>query len=82
MPDYKSKALICAETIGVYEYTVIGNMMTYWSFYPECGFIFVTHNLDTGAESREVKYPWEPERKIPPELIAENGSTLYNYCTG
>ena len=82
MPDYEQKALLYAEKLGIYEYTVSGNIMQWWSFYPECGFIYVTYNLDSAAESRDVKYPWEPERKIPPELITENGSTLYNYCTG
>ena len=81
--EYKQKALIHAEHIGVYEYTVNGKYMEYWSFY-EDGFHFMRVDLDTNDGSEVGYIPWYKGDgyPIPAFLLSDAGATLYNYCTG
>lgn len=82
MPDYKQKALLRAEKIGVYEYTVIGKYMQYWSFFGREGFIFVRYDLEEEKEVyRGDDIPWNGKT---PEFLKdpETGATLYNYFCG
>ena len=82
MPDYNQKAIIYAEKIGVYEYTVIGKFMQYWSFFGNEGFIFVRYDLEEEKEVyRGDNIPWNG--KVPQFLKnPETGATLYNYFCG
>lgn len=72
---WELEALIHAEDIGVYEYKVDGAVMRYWSLY-DGGFYFITHNLETGAETRELMIPWQDADECP-----EYGFS-YNYFVG
>ena len=82
MTDYKQKALLYAEQIGVYEYTVDGHMMCYWSFFGSEGWLFVIYDL---KEEREVfrggNIPW---MGFIPGFLKDpvTGGTLYNYFCG
>lgn len=51
--DYENLALLRAEYIGVCNYKVKGNKMIYLSYFGSEGFVKVTHNLDTGKETRK-----------------------------
>lgn len=51
--DYDTLGLLRAELTGVYEYKVKGNKMIYISYFGSEGFYKVTHNLDTGEETRK-----------------------------
>lgn len=53
--DYKTMALIHAEKIGVYEYTVKGNIMRWISYYGSEGYVNVKYNLDTHEEIRKMQ---------------------------
>jgi len=73
MKNYEELALLRAERIGVYEYKVKKNIMSYYSFFGGEGFYKVEHNLDTHMEIRtHLKY-----KKTPKHLIGK-----YNYYTG
>lgn len=79
--DYKHRALVHAEKIGVYEYKVNGKYMEYWSFFGNEGWWFIRHDLDEGKDVfRGANIPWDGV--IPAFLKDENGSTLYNYMEG
>ena len=78
---YERKALLYAEQIGIYEYSVNAEFIEYWSLYDE-GFIFVKRNLDTGTETRELRIPWTGTDCIPDFLRGKFGGTLYNYFCG
>lgn len=82
MTDYEEKARIYAEKIGVYEFTVKGKFMQYWSFFGNEGFIFVRYDLEQEREVyRGDNIPWTG--KIPEFLLdPETGATLYNYMEG
>lgn len=76
------RALIYAEKRGIYEYTVSGSTMEYWSLY-EDGFWKSIVNLDDGSKKSERKIPWTGPECIPEFL--ENpvtGATRYNYMVG
>lgn len=69
------------EEHGIYEvYKIKGNTIVYYSWYgddPYHPFIKVTHNLNTGKETRErLRY-----RNVPKFLIGERG-VRYNYYCG
>lgn len=51
--DYNHLALLRAEDIGVYAYTVSKNKLKYISYYGTEGFYNVTYDLDTGEEVRK-----------------------------
>ena len=81
MTDFKQKALIYAERIGIYEYIVTGSLMEYISFYGSEGWWRVRVDLNSMTEiSRELAFPWEGF--IPEELLGDGGATLYNYMEG
>lgn len=79
---YERKALIYAEKIGIYEYSVSGAIMEYWSFYGQNeGWIFVRYDLESGTEIfRGANIPWMGF--IPAFLKTETGATKYNYMCG
>jgi len=76
------RALIHAEYIGVYEYSVSGTIMEYWSFYGQNeGWFFVRYDLQAGREIfRGANIPWMGF--IPEFLKTETGATRYNYMCG
>ena len=67
------------EQHGIYEvYKVVGNVITYYSYFGNEGFYKVTHNIVTGEETRNhLKC-----KKAPKFLFTENGATKYNYFCG
>lgn len=88
--DWKLLALIWAEKHGVYEYSVNGATMEYWSLY-EDGFWKTVVNLDNGAKSSERKIPWTGPECIPEFLLGAeykdtrgnvHRATKYNYMCG
>lgn len=80
--DYKQKALIRAEQLGIYEYSVNGHLMEYLSFFgQEEGWIYVVYDLETDTEIyREKAFPWMGF--IPYWLKTDGGATRYNYMEG
>ena len=80
--DYKQKALLRAEQIGVSEYSVNSHIMEYLSFFgQEEGWIYVVYDLETDTEIyREKAFPWMGF--IPYWLKTESGATRYNYMEG
>lgn len=79
--DYSRSALIYAENNGVYEYSVSGNRMEYWSLYDD-GFFRYRVNLDTSAKEEVDHIDWQPGDEIPPFLLSQKGYPLYNYFEG
>lgn len=81
--SWATKALIYAEQIGVYEYSVSGTIMEYWSFYGQNeGWIFVRYDLASGAEIfRGGNIPWQG---FIPAFLKDpvTGATRYNYMVG
>lgn len=81
--DWNNKALLYAEKIGIYEYSVSGTIMEYWSFFGQNeGWIFVRYDLEKGKEIfRGANIPW---MGYIPEFLkdTETGATRYNYCCG
>lgn len=49
---YEDKALLHAEQIGIYSYTVKGNKMRWYSYFGREGIYKVTLDLDTMDETR------------------------------
>lgn len=80
--DYKHKALLRAEQLGIYEYSVNGHLMEYLSFFgQEEGWIYVVYDLETNTEIYRGKaFPWLGF--IPYWLKTESGATRYNYMEG
>lgn len=76
MPD---KILKYCEQHGIYEiYKIVGDIITYYSYYGSEGFYKITHDIATGKEKRKhLKY-----KKTPKFLITETGSVRYNYFCG
>ena len=71
--------LLYCEKWGIYElHSEKGNVITYYSYYGNEGFIRVTKNVKTG---REVRHPLR-YKKIPKFLLTKEGYTKYNYFTG
>lgn len=82
MNDYEHKALVHAESIGVYEYEVNGKYMEYWSFFGSEGWYFVRHDLDDEVDVfRGANIPWDAEIGIPVFFQGKHG-TKYNYMVG
>ena len=67
------------EKYGIYEvYSVKGNVMTYYSYFGNEGFVKVIKNLKTGKEVRKtLRY-----KKTPKFLKTPEGYTRYNYFVG
>ncbi len=79
--DYEQKALIRAEKIGIYEYSVNGHIMEYISFFGEEGWWYIVYDLEDDREIyRELAFPWMGF--IPYWLKSETGATRYNYMKG
>lgn len=79
--DYSRSALIYAEDHGIYEYSVIGNSIEYWSLYDD-GFYSFRVNLDTNEREQIDMIPWAPGDPIPSFLESPEGWALYNYFEG
>ena len=79
--DWKAEALKHAEATGVYEYSVNGRFMEYWSFFGQGeGWYFIRYDLECGKEVfRGANIPWDDEAKVPKFLLTETGATKYNY---
>ena len=81
--DWNKQALIHAEDIGVYEYSVSGTIMEYWSYYgPGEGWYFIRYDLALNAEIfRGANIPW---MGFIPEFLKDpvTGATRYNYMVG
>lgn len=81
--SYADKALRYAETVGIIEYQVNGNLMEYWSFFGGEGWYFIRRDLDQGKDVfRGAHIPFVPEMGIPSFLKTDNGALLYNYNIG
>jgi len=78
----EQRALVRAEETGVYEYSVNGKYMEYWSFYgPNEGWFFVRYDLEEGREAfRGANIPFDGT--VPKFLLTGDGATKYNYMTG
>lgn len=77
---FNTKAvLLYCERYGIYElHSEKGNVITYYSYYGNEGFIRVTKNVKTGREVRKhLRY-----KNIPKFLKTEDGYVRYNYFTG
>ena len=79
--DYSRSALIYAEHNGIYEYTVTGRSMEYWSLYDD-GFFRYRVNLDTETREEVEHIDWQPGDEVPPFLLSLKGYPLYNYFEG
>jgi len=84
---YERKALIYAESRGIYEYSLNGATMEYWSLL-EDGFWKTEVNLENYTKSSERKIPWTGPECIPEFLLGEeytdakgkkHRATKYNY---
>lgn len=91
MAEIEHQALLYAEKVGIYEYSVNEDgWLEYWSFFPGEGFRFVQHNLNTNEEIREGFIPWDKRDGRPiPMFLREwnpegplNWKTHYNYNVG
>ena len=81
--DWEKAALAYAEKIGVYEYSVNGKAMEYWTFYGSEGWYFIRYDLELGKEVfRGACIPFDLKYGIPAFLLDENRSTKYNYLEG
>lgn len=82
--NWKECGIMYAEWAGIYEYTLSGSIMEYWTFYGQNeGWIFVRVDLseEYGTEIfRGANIPWMGY--IPEFLKTESGATKYNYCVG
>lgn len=78
---YSLSALRYAENHGIYEYSVSGNEMEYWSLYDD-GFFRYRVDLDTEAREQVDHINWCPGDEIPSFLLSEKGYPLYNYFEG
>lgn len=80
---FKDIALRHAEKIGVYEYTVNGSYMEYWSLFDE-GFYFFRVDLNTLEREEVCHLHWEKSEgyPVPAFLKTPEGYTLYNYFCG
>ena len=75
-----SDTIICyCEKHGIYEiYKVVGNIITYYSYFGSEGFYKIIKNIATGKETRKhLRYA-----KTPKFLITKDGYTKYNYFCG
>ena len=76
--SYADKALRYAETVGITEYQVNGNLMEYWSFFSGEGWYFIRRDLDQGKDVfRGAHIPFVPEMGVPAFLQTDSGATLY-----
>lgn len=82
--NWEKEALKRAEATGVYDYSVNGRFMEYWSFFGKGeGWYFVRYDLGKEKEVfRGANIPWDDEAQIPSFLKAANGATKYNYMEG
>jgi hypothetical protein len=81
--SYADKALRYAETVGIIEYQVNGNLMEYWSFFSGEGWYFIRRDLDKEEDVfRGAHIPFIPEMGVPSFLKTNGGATLYNYNIG
>lgn len=80
---FKDLALRHAEKIGVYEYTVNGSFMEYWSLFDE-GFYFFRTDLNTLEREEVCHLHWSKEEgyPVPAFLKTPEGYTKYNYFCG
>lgn len=84
MSDYEEKALRYAEKLGIYEYSVNGHIMQWWTFwgYGE-GWVQKSFDLDSedGTEFVTGHIDW---LGFIPECLKnpETGATKYNYMVG
>ena len=83
--NWEQCAIQYREWYGIYEYTLSGSIMEYWSFYGQNeGWIFVRIDLsmEYGTEIfRGANIPWIG---YIPEFLKnpETGATKYNYMVG
>ena len=80
---FEGIALRHAEKIGVYEYTVNGIYMEYWSMFDE-GFYFFRTDLTTLEREEVCHIHWVKEEgyPVPAFLRTPEGYTKYNYFCG
>lgn len=77
--DREDKRCIIAETFGVFDSVMRGNVFTYWFWYDADGAYYATPNWRKGAKVVRVDYNWKTDKLDMVHLKRWNRKATENF---